>query len=309
MHRIWLSLDTGIDDTFALLLLLKEKDIKIEGISATYGNVELEKTFKNTRDILSLAKREDIKVYKGSLKPLNNEAVYGYDCHGKNGVGNIKLKESNAKVEEESSFDMLYKKAKELKGELELIMIGPSTDFALTYFKYPDFPKYLKRVLIMGGSLSSGNRTSQAEFNIYADPLASKVLFDSGVDLVISPLDVTMKSYFDLNDIENIMQINNDVSNLFIDMNKHIMKFYYEKTGKHYFYFHDACPIIYLQKPSIFKTINCHVNIETKSKLAYGKTISDYDCDVPFTGKEKTVLIDVDREKFVSHCLSVFKQY
>ena len=309
MHTIWLSLDTGIDDCFALLLLLKEKDIKVDGIIATYGNVELEKTFKNTRDVLHFAGYDDIKVYKGSSSPLVDKPCYGYDCHGKNGINNIKLAASTAPTEKENAFDAFYNSAKKLNGQMELIMLGPSSDFANTYFRHPDIVKYLKRVVIMGGSFSGGNRTSQAEFNIYADPISSEILFESGIDIVMAPLDVTLKSYFDLDDIKTLSSFDNKLSHLFEKMSVNIMKFYYKNSGYHRFFFHDACPIVYLNDETIFKSIKCHVKIETKSKLAYGKTISDYDCDIPYEGKEVTALIDVDRQRFVKHCFDIYKTY
>lgn len=309
MHKIWISLDTGIDDAFALILALKEKNIQIEGISATYGNVCLKSTFENTRNLLSYFNREDIKVYKGSDKPLVDEARYGSDVHGRNGIGNVKLSKSKAKIEEESSFDAIYKRAKQLNGELELVMLGPSTDFANTYFKHPDVVKYIKNVYIMGGAIVGGNRTSQAEFNIHADPIASKVLFDSGLKIIMAPLDVTMVSYFDEKEIEELKHLNNKVGSLFKEMSKKILNFYKKNTGKNYFYFHDGCPIVFLSDESIFKTIECGIKIETKGKLTYGKTVCDYDCDNTFNNNNAKCLISSNKEKFVKHCFDIFKSY
>lgn len=309
MHRIWLSLDTGIDDAFALLLALKEDNIVIEGISATYGNVPLENTFLNTRALLAFANKEDIKVYKGSKKPLIDDVDYGFDCHGENGINNLVLPQSKAYIEEESAFDAFYKCAKRLKGELELVMIGPSTDFANTYFKYPDITKYIKRVLIMGGSIYSGNKTSQAEFNIHADPIASKILFNSSLPIVMFPLEVTMSSYFDMDDVERVRSIDNKVSDLFIRMTKNVINFYKKHTGRKCVYFHDGCPIAYLNDETIFEGVSCSVEIETKSKLAYGKTVCDYDCDVPFNTNKVEVILKSDRDRFVSHCLRAFRRY
>ena len=310
MHHVFISMDPGIDDALALLIALKCKNIKIEGISASYGNAPLEDTFRNSRDILSMFDREDIKVYKGAKKPLVDQPHFPGDVHGKNGINELQIPSSKAPVEKKDSFDAIYSAAKRLKGELELVMLGPSTDFALLYLRYPDITKYIKKIYIMGGALLGGNRSPQAEFNIFADPVSSEMLFDSNIKIYMFPLDVTMSSFFTEEELKEIIKTDNKAGRFIGDLTTNIMDFYLTHTGKKYFYFHDGCPLIYLENPSLFKGYNCTVKVESYGKLTYGKTICDLDSDIKFAGKKNTkVFLQVKREEFFSFCKDKFSSY
>ena len=96
---IWIDTDTGVDDAVALLCALKLDKLAIRGISAVAGNVEHAKTFKNCRNVLAYAGREDIKVYPGAIKPMCVELDDASEVHGKDGLGGVVIPESPAKKE------------------------------------------------------------------------------------------------------------------------------------------------------------------------------------------------------------------
>ena len=194
---VWIDTDTGVDDAIALMAaiaLQRQKKLEIVGISAVCGNAEQARTFENARNVVNLAGRPDIPVYPGASKPIMVELQTAAYVHGEDGLGGAVLPASKAARETEMAWDALYRCAREWKGELELILIGPETNAAIAFQKYPDLKNYLKRILIMGGAAVGGNRTPAAEFNIWVDPHAAQIVFKSQVPIIMCGLDVTMRA-------------------------------------------------------------------------------------------------------------------
>ena len=105
---VWIDTDTGVDDAVALITAVSLKELDIVGVSAVAGNTTLDNAFRNARDVLSLASREDIKVYKGAEKPLVKDLFIAPQVLGENGIGDVTIPSSKAPVEEEKVFDVLY---------------------------------------------------------------------------------------------------------------------------------------------------------------------------------------------------------
>ena len=151
---IWIDTDTGVDDALALMCaagLAKQGKLRIAGVSAVCGNVEQEKTFENARNVLHLAGCDDIPVYPGAAAPLKKPLETAKHVHGENGLGDAVIEPSPARRLTRPSWDALYDCAREMDGELELVLVGPETNAAIAFREHPDLAKYLKRLLIMGG--------------------------------------------------------------------------------------------------------------------------------------------------------------
>lgn len=312
LKRVWIDTDTGIDDAFALISALKLKGLEIVGVSAVNGNVEVEKTFRNARNIVSLCKREDVKVYKGASCPLSVKPAHSYDFHGVDGLGGAIVPDSKAKIEDEAAIDALYKKAKELNGELYIAAIGPLTNLATCMFKYPDFVKYIKEIDIMGGSIAAGGNASIcAEFNIFGDPHAAQTVFKSGVPINMFGLDVTLKALLSRDEIESLKNINNLVTKFCYESSAIPMNLFKKLGIGDYMCLHDTCPLAYISDPSLFKGTKAGVYVETQSHLSMGRTISDLyiHSDDLFKTKNVTVMTDVDRDKLAKIVIETFKAY
>lgn len=295
---VWIDSDCGIDDAVALLAAFKLESLDIKGISAVCGNVEESKTFVNNRNIAYMANRTDVKVYHGAARPLNIALATASHVHGNNGLGNIVIDESDAPLETEMAWDMIYKAAKEAKGELEVVAIGPLTNIAIAIAKYPDLEKSIKRLLIMGGAIEGGNATTAAEFNIYADPHAAQAVFKSSIPKVMFGLDVTLKSLINLNDLTRLKENNSKVSNFFLESIKTLMKFYDAIGYQDTVCLHDACPILYLQYPNLFDGKIAGVYVETQGQITFGKTVSDLHSDFKFEKRDTLVMLAVNQLVF-----------
>ena len=303
---VWIDADTGVDDALALLTALRMDNLDVVGVSAVCGNVSLDKTFHNTRNVLSLGGREDIPVYPGAERPLLLSLKTAEHVHGVSGIGSAKLPESNAEVETKQAWEALYECAEMYHGELELILLGPETNAALALARYPDLPKYLKRIVIMGGAIIGGNTTAVAEFNIYTDPHAAEMIFRSGIPIVMCGLDVTEKAFLTKEEIQKLNAIDNAYCRFFRDSTKNACDVLTQR-GKDVFIPHDVCPIIYEGMPSLFEGETAGVHVETRGHITMGQTVSDLYTDHDFEQRNVFVLTDVDRQKFANAFITLME--
>lgn len=306
---IWIDTDTGVDDAVALLCALKLDKLAIRGISSVAGNVEHAKTFKNCRNVLVYAGREDIKVYPGAIKPMCVELDDASEVHGKDGLGGVVIPESPAEKETMHAWDAIYEAAKKEGGKLQIVAVGPLTNIANAIISHPDLKGMVKRILIMGGAAVGGNATMAAEFNIYADPHSAETVMQSGIPVVMFGLDVTVDAYLNGKDIQDIRDFNTKISKFFADVVQSNLNFYIKNYKREILCIHDACPLIYLQYPEIFTGQKAGVYVETQSRLCFGKTVTDIWSDTKFKTRETMVMLGVDREKFASTLKGLLQQY
>ena len=306
---IWIDTDTGVDDAVALLCALKLDKLAIRGISSVAGNVEHAKTFKNCRNVLAYAGREDIKVYPGAIKPMCVELDDASEVHGKDGLGGVVIPDSPAVTETMHAWDAIYEAAKKEGGKLQIVAVGPLTNIANAIISHPDLKGMIERILIMGGAAVGGNATMAAEFNIYADPHSAETVMQSGIPVVMFGLDVTVDAYLDSKDIQDIRDFNTKISKFFVDVVQSNLNFYIKNYKREILCIHDACPLIYLQYPEIFTGQKAGVYVETQSRLCFGKTVTDIWSDTKFKTRETMVMLGVDREKFASTLKGLLQQY
>lgn len=304
---VWFDTDIGVDDAIAFLVLNKQEKLELKGISAVAGNVELDYTYPNARNICVLAGKE-YPVYKGAEKPLFKELKTAHAIHGEEGLGEAKLPISKAPHTDIPAWDAIYNAALEAEGELQLIAVGPLTNVAIALTKHPKLKTLLKRILIMGGGAARGNVTPAAEFNIYADPHAAQMVFKSGVPIVMCGLDVTMDAYLTPEEVYALGQHESEVCRFFKDSTGGILEFY-ERGNLSGLCLHDVCPVLYLSHPELFAGQEAGVFVETKGTVTMGKTVTDLWSDKKFGEKNAFVVLDVNREKFAETVIDVLKNY
>ena len=305
---VWMDVDTGVDDSAALLVACKLPQLDIRGVSAVAGNVERPRSFENTRRVLALAGRADIPVYPGAEKPLFVELETAAHVHGVTGLGNAELPPSPAPVETKPAWDALYEAAVACAGELEVIAVGPMTDMAIAFQKYPELKTLIKRVLIMGGAAQGGNVTPCAEFNIAADPHAAQMLFKAGVPVVMCGLDVTMQAFMTHPELAVIEEHDSDVGRFMKDALARAKEFYIQVVGP-FICLHDACPVLYVTHPHLFRGEEAGVYVETRGTFTNGKTVTDLWSDKQFPEKNAFVVLGVEREAFASLVTDLLTSY
>lgn len=274
------------------------QELDVTGISAAAGNVHLKDTFRNARNVAYLCHREDVKVYPGAEKPLFCDLVTAEAVHGDNGIGNVTLPESPAEKETTPARTAMYEKARELKGALQIIAVGPLTNLALAITTYPDFHAYVKRILIMGGAAVGGNVTAAAEFNIHADPEAAEIVFNSGIPVVMCGLDVTDKAVYPFEELDRVYALQDPRAVLLHDAYGVAREQYSQWTKGKGIRIHDANPVIYAVHPEIYKAEHCGVFVETQGRFTRGKTVTDLWSDQKFKDRHVDVVLDVDTDAF-----------
>ena len=179
VSRVIIDTDPGVDDAFALLLAMCSPELHIEAITAVAGNVPLDLTLPNALRMVEIAKRTDIPVAAGAKAPLLRRLVTATYAHGENGLGCAVFPEPKTAPVSESAADLIQRIVRKYPGEITLITIGPQTNIATALTADPDLARLVRAVVMMGGSLSGGNITPAAEFNVYVDPEAARIVFQA----------------------------------------------------------------------------------------------------------------------------------
>src|SRR5271165_5938248 len=205
-----IDVDTGIDDALALLYACAQDHIHAVGVTTVVGNVSLDSATRNTRAVLKLAGRPEIPVWRGSANPLSNAVGDARDVHGKTGLGHAVLPEPEEPPQGGHAVDSIIAAAQAHSGRLIMVATGPLTNIALAVMRDPELPRLVKRFVIMGGAYSDpGNVTPSAEFNVWHDPEAARIVFRAfggpgGAPVTAIGLDVTRKTIIDEIDVAAI---------------------------------------------------------------------------------------------------------
>ena len=279
MHKIIIDTDPGQDDAVAILLALASpEEIELLGITAVAGNVPLALTAKNARIVCELAGRPDIPVYAGCEGPLGRALVTAEHVHGATGLNGPVLPDPVMPLQPGHAVDFIIDTLRrEPAGSVTLCPLGPLTNIAMAFRKAPDIVDRVASVVLMGGAyFEVGNITPAAEFNIYVDPQAAEIVFKSGVDLVVMPLDVTHKVLVTKPRNDAFRALGNRVGVAVAEMTDFFERFDREKYGSAGAPLHDPCVIAYLIRPELFSGRHINVEIETRSDLTMGMTVADW---------------------------------
>ena len=301
-QKIIIDTDPGQDDAVAILLALASpEEIEVLGITAVAGNVPLSLTEKNARIVCELAGRPDIPVYAGCDRPLKRKLVTAEHVHGKTGLDGPELPEPKIKLQEKHGVDFIIDTIlQEPENSISLCPLGPLTNIASAILKQPKIVSRIKKIVLMGGAyFEVGNITPAAEFNIFVDPDAAKIVFEAGIEMVVMPLDVTHKALVTEKRNEAFRQLKSPVGIAVAEMTDFFERFDKEKYGSSGAPLHDPCVTAYLIDPKIFSGKNINVEIETKSKLTLGMTVADW-WGVTDRKANTFFVGDLDSDKFFS---------
>ena len=299
-QKIIIDTDPGQDDAVAILLALASPDeIEVLGITAVAGNVPLSLTERNARIVCELAGRPDIAVYAGCDRPLRRKLVTAEHVHGKTGLDGPELPEPKIKLQEKHGVDFIIDTILQEPGNsVSLCPLGPLTNIASAILKQPKIVSRIKQIVLMGGAyFEVGNITPTAEFNIFVDPDAAKIVFEAGIDMVAMPLDVTHKALVTEERNEAFRRLKSPVGIAVAEMTDFFERFDKEKYGSSGAPLHDPCVTAYLINPKIFSGKKINVEIETESELTLGMTVADW-WGVTDRKANTFFVSDLDSEKF-----------
>ena len=296
---IILDCDPGHDDSIALILALASPELDLKAVTTSAGNQTPEKTLRNALRILTLLQRNDIPVAGGAVKPLMRELIIADNVHGESGLDGPELPEPNFAPQQCNAVELIAKTLRESKEPMTIVATGPLTNIALLLTSHAELKPKIARIVIMGGAAGLGNWTPAAEFNIYVDPEAAEIVFQSGLPIVMAGLDVTHRAQIMSEDIERFRQLDNPVAAVVADLLDFFMEYHkQEKWGFQGAPLHDPCTIAWLIKPSMFTCVERWVGVETQGKYTQGMTVVDY-YSLTNNAPNTTVMMDIDRQAFV----------
>jgi purine nucleosidase len=272
-----LDCDPGQDDAVAVLLALASPELDVLGITTVAGNVPLALGSLNARKIRELARRSDVPVFAGCARPILRPLVTATEVTGKSGLDGVELPEPAQPLDDRHAVDFIVETLMaRTEKAVTLVTVGPLTNVALAMIKEPAAVARIGEIVLMGGAIGLGNTTPAAEFNIYVDPHAAAVVFQSGAKLTMLGLDVTHQAITTPERLQAIRNLGTPVARVVADMlgfyGKHDRRRYAEKGSP----LHDPCAVAYVLWPQMFKGRQVHVAIETEGALTRGRTVVDW---------------------------------
>jgi inosine-uridine nucleoside N-ribohydrolase len=268
---IVIDCDPGHDDAIAILLALASPEVELRGVTTVAGNQTLDKTTRNALKVLELAGRTDIPVAVGADRPLVRELRTAAHVHGETGLDGPDLPEPTTKPVDVHAADLL---SELLEPGVVLVPTGPLTNVALLLERHPDVRERLERIVWMGGAIGLGNITPAAEFNAFVDPEAAAAVFASGIQVTLINLDVTHQALFTRAHADRIRGTGR-AGRAVAELSDFFQSFHESRYGFDGSPIHDAVAVAEVIDPSLVKTVDCNVEVETQSQYCDGRTVVD----------------------------------
>ena len=277
-RKIIIDTDPGQDDAVAILLALASPELQVLGLTAVGGNVPLDLTARNARIVCELARRPDVPVFAGCDRPLARDLVTAEHVHGKTGLDGPQMAEPTMPLQDIHAVDFIIETLRaEAPGTVTLCPLGPLTNIATAFRRAPEIVARVQRIVLMGGAyFEVGNITPAAEFNIYVDPEAARIVFAAGAPITVLPLDATHKALTTADRVQAFRDLGTEVGRMVAAWTDFFERFDKEKYGSAGAPLHDPCVIAWLLKPDLFTGREINVEIEVDSPLTRGMTVADW---------------------------------
>jgi inosine-uridine nucleoside N-ribohydrolase len=299
-----IDMDAGVDDALAIMLAIRSPEVDLRAITAVSGNVHVDQTSINALKVLETLQVSGIPVAKGMAQPIFRELETGEDFHGQDGLGNSNLPVPNLQLDKRHAVDLILNETGSSPKALTVVATGPLTNIATAMLRDQHFSQNLERLVIMGGAYGLtqygyGNVTAAAEFNMYVDPEAARIVFRSGIPLTCVGLDVSTDPKATLT--KELWQRIERSRSASARLAARITKQYMTEFG--FLHLHDPMAVAAVVDPTLFRLGEYHVDIETASSLARGETIADRRDWIPHGGREPpnaSICTGVDGERFLN---------
>src|SRR5437899_3445509 len=310
VHRIIFDTDFALppqDDGLALALDLAAPELEIVGITTVAGNYNVQRANADALRMLEIARRTDIPVYGGAARPL----VHKKDAYATSHYGKWWSDEpppappggfSKKALEREAAADFIARTVSANPGAIEILAVGPLTNLALAIRQQPSMAKAVKRLIIMGGAIASlpdggGNITPNAEFNFWVDPEAARIVLRSGIPIVLSPLNVSMRTSFDRESFRALTASATPITTL-IDAQ---MRPRYESNANFHPHMYDEVAAASLVDPTLVKTKRMVVDVDATHGINYGVSVGGPDVWPGAEGARTTdVQYDIDNARLTT---------
>ena len=298
MRRFLVDTDTAADDPVALVMALRHPDVRVEAITVVAGNVPVDQGVQNALYTLELL-GEHVPVFRGAEAPLLAPLKTSQFIHGEDGMGDIGLPLHGREPHPGHAVDALLEAAGRYPGEVELVTLGPLTNVAMALHREPSLAGKVKECVMMGGASDHlGNITPVAEFNVWVDPEAAKVVFSSGMPLKMVGLDISRNhAVFTPEESAKLRDVGTALAEFCVDIQRVILK---EWDGG--FELPDPIAMAVALDPEVATRVEHRfVAVETGGEWCRGQTVVDHH---EITGVDEyepntEVVEEASRERFL----------
>jgi purine nucleosidase len=301
MRHFLIDTDTASDDAVALVMALRHAEVQIEAITVVAGNVPVGQGVQNALYTVALCDQK-APVYRGMAKPLMRPLETAEFVHGRDGMGDIGLPLSGRTSAAGHGVTALIDTVNRFAGDIALVTLGPLTNVAMALLRDPSIAGKVKDCVVMGGTGQGyGNVTPVAEFNMWVDPEAARIVFESGMPLTMVGWDISrMYAVFDPQEAARLRAVGTPLAEFCVDIQGQVNQFALEITRLPGFDLPDPITMAVALDPTVATvTRSLFVQIETSSELCRGQTVVDH---LGITGKEPNanVVLAASRDKFLS---------
>jgi purine nucleosidase len=289
-HQLILDVDTGIDDSLAIVYALASAEADVRAITCVSGNVEARQVARNTLGLLELVRRRDIEVALGREVPLARPLITTPETHGPHGIGYAAVPDPVAQLSPRHAADVLIEEAGRAPGQVTLITLGPLTNLAVALEREPQLPRLLGRLVMMVGAYRSpGNTAPTTEWNASVDPEALAAVLaawaaHADAD-VMRPqalgLDVTERAKLTPDHLAELRQMaavadDNALLRFVDDALRFYMEFHSRYDGFYGAFIHDALAVAVALEPALGRSEALTVQVELEGRWTTGETVTDW---------------------------------
>ena len=288
--------DTASDDAVALIMALRAPDVRVLAITTVAGNVAVAQATRNALYTAQLC-GSDVPVFQGAEKPLHGEHLHAEWFHGQDGLGDHGYATPQPIAQPLTAVDAIIQCAHENPG-LTLVTLGPLTNVALALKKDPEIAAKVGRCVVMGGNpCCEGNVTPAAEYNIWADPEAARIVLRSKLPIELVGWHLCRgEAALNLEDIEHVLRINTPAARFVIECNSTAMEAYRQQTGEVGISLPDPIAMAIAIDPSLCTSSSKHlVAIEVTGQFTRGMLVVDR-LGVATDGRNRGIWSDVIAE-------------
>jgi purine nucleosidase len=276
MRHFLIDTDTASDDAVAIIMALRNPDVQVVAITTVAGNVDVRQSTRNALYTAELCGAK-VPVYAGAEKPLLRTYQNATWFHGRDGLGDHGYPAAREKAAEGHAVDAIIEAAEKYPG-LVIVTLAPLTNVALAVAKKPSIAEKINRCVVMGGNpCGEGNVTPAAEYNIWVDPEAARIVLRSDLPIELIGWHLSRgEAVINESDIATIQRFNTKLSNFAIECNSHARKAYKVQTGEDGISLPDPVAMCLALDPSIGTQWTSHyADVETESELTRGMTVVD----------------------------------
>lgn len=276
MRKLIIDTDTGSDDAVAIIMALKSADVKVEAITTVCGNVPLELATKNALMTIEVANGQKPPLYVGAAKPLMRDLVTAVNVHGEDGMGDCDLIHPTLVPESRHAVDAILDIVEKNAGEIEIVTIGPVTNIALAILKAPETMKKVKHIYTMGTSgFGPGNTTPVAEFNVYVDAEAYRIMLNSGIPMTIIGFDVCLgEAALTQDDMDVLLASGKPEAVFSVKCNRSLLEYNIQRCNEPIVDLPDAVAMgVVLWNEIVLEEKWCYCYVCTMEEAAYGQVI------------------------------------